>query len=116
MRSARLLTAGIFTAAALVAAGTPAAADTGCATGNACFWPLQNYGGNKQIAGNAWEGQWVWVDAEHRNYHSLKNRFTNRAVLSAKPNQTVHCTPAGGERPTAPEFTVILVGGAGSHC
>ncbi|HWM03920.1 MAG TPA: hypothetical protein VNP92_16415 [Actinophytocola sp.] len=116
LRSARLCTAGLFAAAAVVAAASPAAADASCPSGNSCFWTLQQFDGSKQTAGNMWAGQWVWVDAGHRNYHSLKNRFTDRAVWSAKPNQTAYCTPAGGERPTAPEYTVILVGGQNSHC
>lgn len=113
----RLLAIGIVVTGALVTSPSTAAADDStCPDGNSCFWTLQHYQGTKQVAGNAWEGQWVWVDAGHRNYHSLKNRFTQRAVWSAKPNQTAYCTPAGGERPTAPEFTVIFVGSAGSHC
>jgi hypothetical protein len=100
---------------ALVGAA-PASADDSCPDGNSCFWTLQNFQGTKQVAGNQWEGQWVWVDPGHRNHHSVKNRFTNRAVWTAKPNQQAYCTPAGGKRETAPEFTVVLVGGAGSHC
>lgn len=113
----RTVLLAIMLALGVLAGATPAMADdSSCPDGNVCFWTLQNFEGSKQVAGNRWEGQWVWVDGYHRNYHSLKNRFSNRAVLTAKPYQAIYCTPAGGKRETAPEFTVFFVGGAGSHC
>jgi hypothetical protein len=94
----------------------PASADTGCADGNVCFWPLQNFEGNKQSYGNNVAGQWFYVNGG-QNYHSLKNRFTNRAVLTGKVNVgNLVCTPAGNSRATAPEFDAFFVGAPGSHC
>jgi hypothetical protein len=94
---------------------TPATADSTCPDGLSCFWPLQNFEGNKVPKGNSPEGVWVLVNGGQA-YHSAKNRYTNRAVWTAKPNQNLHCTPSGGNSPTAPEFTYYFVGGVGSHC
>lgn len=105
--------------AALILGGligtTPANADSTCPGGNSCFWPLQNFEGNKQVRGNSPEGVWVLIN-RGQAFHSVKNRYTNRAVWTAKPNQNLHCTPSGGNSPTAPEFTYYFVAGVGSHC
>lgn len=101
------LLAAVFTLGGLVGA-TPASADTTCPDGNSYFWPRQDFGGNKQVRGNSPAGVWVLINGGQA-YHSVKNRYTNRAVWTAKPNQNLLCTPAGGNNAAAPEFTYYLV-------
>lgn len=100
---------------ALIAPGS-ARADTTCPDFNVCFWTLQHYQGTKMVYGNKAAGGWLFVDASGRNYNSLKNRFSNRAVLTAIVGQAATCTPAGGIRATPPPFNVFQILPAGSTC
>ncbi len=90
---------------------------TQCPDGHVCFWPLQNYGGNRRDWGAQNAKDWTYVNGMNaQKYYSLKNRFADRVVWTAKPNQQIHCTPPNGQRPTAPEFSVFCIGPKSSTC
>jgi hypothetical protein len=94
-----------------------AVVSTFCPNVYVCFWPLQGFGGNRQDWGAGASQDWTWANGSNdQKYHSLKNRFTNRVVWTAKPLQEIHCTPPNGERKTAPEFSVFCIGPQGSTC
>jgi hypothetical protein len=93
------------------------ASDSSCNVGTSCFWLQQNYQGPKKVTGNINEGIWVFLAVEEGViFNSVKNRFTDRAVWTRRGAQVPTCTPAGGERPTAPGFTQVFVGAPGSRC
>lgn len=100
----------------LVATTPASAADPSCPEGTSCFWWQQHYQGPKKVRGNIYEGNWVLLTLEGIIFNSVKNRFTDRAVWTKRGSQDPTCTPAGGERPTAPGFTQFYVGARGSHC
>jgi hypothetical protein len=102
----------------LVGAAPANASDSSCpVAGTSCFWLQQNYQGPKEVRGNSTEGTWILITFEEvAIFNSVKNRFTDRAVWTKRGAQDPTCTPAGGERPTAPGFTQFYVGARGSHC
>lgn len=94
----------------------PTLLDESCPDNNACFWRQDWFQGAKVVSGNQYAGAWYWVDAQHQTYRSIKNKFSNRSVLSADPNQPYQCTWAGTNRHAALGFTVVYIGAAGSGC
>jgi hypothetical protein len=112
-----ILSTAVLALGALVGATPAHAADTSCPVGTSCFWLQQNYEGLKKVRGNISVGTWQFLTVEEGViFNSVKNRFTDRAVWTKRGAQDPTCTPAGGERPTAPGFTQFYVGTSGSHC
>jgi hypothetical protein len=101
----------------LVGTAPANASDSSCpVSGTVCFWQQQNYQGRKEVRGNIYEGTWVLLTVELIRFNSVKNRFTDRVVWTKMDAQNRTCTPAGGERPTAPGFIEFYVGARGSRC
>lgn len=109
----------VLAAAGLLTLPSVAHADDDfCPTGYVCIWTQANYQGQKTPLGAAYGGWWVGNNQTPWQF-SLKNQFTDRAVLTAayegqSPVST--CTNPGLNRPAPPAFRLVYVSLAGQRC
>jgi hypothetical protein len=109
----------VLAAAGVLALPSVAHADESCPDGYVCIWYQANYQGQQKIMlGANYGGFWVGNNGSPWLF-SLKNKFTNRAVLTAayegqSPLST--CTNPGLNRPFPPAFRLVYVSHAGQRC
>jgi Peptidase inhibitor family I36 len=114
----RALPVVVLAAASVLALPSPAHADEFCPTGYVCIWNGANYTGNtKGLLGAEYSGLWVGNNGSPWQF-SLKNKFDNRAVLTAayKGGPLSTCTNPGLNRPFPPAFRLIYVSLTGQRC
>jgi hypothetical protein len=93
-----LLTVALALGALIGAA--PASADSTCPDGYSCFWTGQFHGGAKRLVGAEWYGH-GWQEFDNRKY-SVKNRFTNKAILIYGPQIGYDCGYPGQRADSIP--------------
>lgn len=95
-----------------------ASADEFCPGGYVCIWREANFQGDqKSVLGANYGGLWVGNNSSPWHY-SLKNKFTDRAVLTAAyegQNPPSTCTNPGLNRPFPPAFRMVYVSLAGQR-
>jgi len=108
----------VLAAAGVLALPSAARADDFCPAGYVCVWNGANYQGQKVVIGASYGGLWVGNNGSPWQF-SLKNKFSDRAVLTAAyegqhPPST--CTNPGLNRPNPPAFRLVYVSLAGQRC
>lgn len=108
----------VLAAVGVAALPTVAHADEICPDGYVCTWNGANFQGQKTALGAGYGGLWVGNNNSPWQF-SLKNKFTDRAVLTAAyegqhPAST--CTNPGLNRPSPPAFRLIYVSHTGLRC
>lgn len=119
LKMSRYALAVVLAAAGVLALSSAAHADDStCPGGYVCIWTGANFQGQKGALGAAYSGWWVGNNGSQWQF-SLKNNFSDRAVLTAayegqSPLST--CTNPGLNRPFPPAFRLIYVSFAGQRC
>ncbi len=108
----------VLAAAGALTIPSVAIADDFCPDGHVCIWNGANYQGQKGLLGASYGGWWVGNNGSAWQF-SLKNKFSDRAVLTAAyegQNPVSTCTNPGLNRPFPPAFRLIYVSFAGQRC